>query len=99
MKTLIFSIKDLKAEVWNTPIFQQTTGIALRGWQELANDKETTIGKYPTDYALYEIGTWESEKGHLSIYPQPKSLGLANDYVNAITTLLEKKINNLPNNK
>lgn len=55
----VYAIYDSKSEAYYPPFFQATTGLAIRYFTELANDQKTTIGKYPHDYALYEIGTYD----------------------------------------
>lgn len=81
MKIKIFTIQDIKAEVWKTPVFFKTTGVALRAIADLANDNTTDVGKYPRDYCFWEIGEYDDETGEIVVLQAPKSLGLASEFV------------------
>ena len=39
------------------------------------------LGRNPEDFALFEIGTWDEQKGKILGYAQNKSIGLAVEYV------------------
>lgn len=65
MKLKVFSVRDMKAQIWNTPFFQKTTGEAERSFQSLANDQQTMVAKYPEDYSLYMLGEWDDDLGVL----------------------------------
>lgn len=63
MQLKIYSIRDGKGEVYNTPFFQKTHGEAERTFRELANDQKSMIFKYPDDYDLYFIGSYDDTTG------------------------------------
>lgn len=63
MKNKIYSIFDEKAEIFSTPFFQQNDAMAIRSFQDLANDPNSTVHKHPEDYKLYEIGHFEDLSG------------------------------------
>lgn len=65
----IYSIYDTKAEHYGNPVFIRTDGEARRMFGQVANDKETEIGRHPEDFILYRIGTWDAETGTLT--PEP----------------------------
>lgn len=60
-----YAIKDLKAGMFNTPFFQPTHGAAERAFQELVNDSQSFVSKYPGDYDLYYLGTYDDLTGAL----------------------------------
>jgi hypothetical protein len=84
MKQLIFSINDLKAELWTKPMFVLKEGQMLRTFSDSANDPSNYVGQHPEDYCLYLIGEWDEEKGELKYYDAKKSYGLASGYVKQI---------------
>lgn len=63
MKNQIYSIYDEKAEMFNTPFFQQNDAIAIRSFNDLAADPQSLIYRHPEDYKLYEIGAFEDNNG------------------------------------
>ena len=81
MKQLVFVVYDAKAEIYEKPFHMQTKGQALRGFTDVANDKETSIGQHPEDYTLFEIGEYDNLKGNYEMLPTKKSLGLAIEFL------------------
>jgi len=87
MKLKIFSVYDSKAGFWEKPFVMRSRGEALRGWQIEANKDDTSIGKFPTDFCLFEIGDYCQDSGAIVPYETKQSLGLAVEY---------KKVNDMP---
>ena len=77
---MIFSIYDEKAEVYNTPFFQGTVGMALRSFQELVRDNESMLFKYPEDYILYCIGEYDEKTGEITANIPPAFIARATEY-------------------
>lgn len=67
MKTLAFSVYDRAAMAYAPPFFTHTRGLAERMFVELASDPQTTVGKHPADFELYEVGSFESDNGRLEM--------------------------------
>lgn len=81
MKLKIVSIFDSKAEVFNTPIFLPTVGMATRMFADQVNEKDSPFQKHPEDYTLFELGEYDSDSGKFENLDTPHSLGLANQYI------------------
>jgi len=64
-KLKAFSAYDGKLGVFMTPFFMQHTGQALRTWEDLVNNGDSIIAKHPSDFILYEVGSFEDDKGIL----------------------------------
>lgn len=60
-----YSIYDRKALQYHPPFFQSTDASATRMFSDLANDPATTIGRHPSDYVLFQIGSYDDSKGLL----------------------------------
>lgn len=58
-----YSLYDRKAVSYSPPFHQATDGLAVRSLQELVNDPQTSVGRYPDDFVLYLVGTFDTEKG------------------------------------
>lgn len=76
----IFSIYDTKAEAYLQPFFLKTTAIAIREIETAVNNPEHQFGKYPQDYVLFELGTWDEEKGQCEMLSAPLSLGVTLEF-------------------
>jgi len=74
MELKAFSIRDTKSEVFNTPFFQKTHGEAERSFRELVKNPDSMPGKYPEDYDLYYLGTYDDQNGLISPLPTPQHL-------------------------
>lgn len=77
----VFSIYDIKAELFNTPFFMGTNGEAIRAFKDLVNNPDSTPGRHPEDYRLMCIGSFDNASGSFSD-EGPASLGFGTDYVN-----------------
>ncbi len=76
-----YSIRDAKAEVYNTPFFKKTHGEAERDFETAVRDSKTTLNKYPEDFDLYYIGEYDDNKGHLKALDTPQHVAKAIDAV------------------
>lgn len=76
----IFAVYDIKSELFGPPFFMNSTGEAVRAFKDLANDKNTTVGRHPSDFRLMQLGTFENVSGKFESQ-ELNSLGFANDYV------------------
>lgn len=79
-KLKIFSVRDSKTEVFLAPHFLAHTGQAIRSFTEAANNPDTQLCKYPSDFTLFELGEFDQETGVVTCYPHPNNLGQADNY-------------------
>lgn len=70
----IYSIRDSKGEVYNTPFFQRTEGEARRNFMDLVNDEKSRIAKYPEDFHLYHIGEYNDTTGKIDALDTPQHI-------------------------
>lgn len=77
----MFAIYDSKGEAFDKPFFMRTKGEAVRGWINLANDKETSIGRYPSDYTLFELADVDCINGVVIPHEAKISLGTALEHI------------------
>ena len=78
----VYSIYDSKAEAYNQPFYMQSTGAAIRAFEDNARDPSTSIHKHPEDYSLFELGTFDDATASFDTYLTPKSLGVAIEFMN-----------------
>lgn len=88
MRLIAFSVFDVKADAFSAPFWKQTIGQAMRDFGDLANDRNTTVGRHPEDFKLVQIGEFEDSDGRL-LPSEHRSLGFAADLVekNAVIPL------------
>lgn len=84
MQTKVFGVYDTKAKCYGQPFFMLATGAAVRAFGDLANDKQSSINKHPTDYVLFELGEFDDQTGIFTCVKNPTNLGLASDYIEKI---------------
>lgn len=67
----LYSIRDAKAETYNTPFSAATNGIAERNFRQLVNDEKSFVSKYPDDFDLYHIGDFDTNTGKIIALDTP----------------------------
>ncbi len=77
MKLKVFSIYDLKAQLYSSPSFMSTRAQAIRAFIDEAKKPDSKVALHPEDYRLYYIGTYEDETGTLCPEKENEDLGLA----------------------
>lgn len=64
----VFSVYDGKIKVFLRPFVDQHTGSALRSFEEACKEPSSPFAKFPQDFVLYEVGTFDDESGKLVEY-------------------------------
>ncbi|WNK13955.1 MAG: nonstructural protein [Microvirus sp.] len=84
MELNVYTVLDLKVKAYGQPYYARTRGEAIRSFQTSINNSSTENmwAKYPTDYCLYEIGTWDDNAGKFTMHETPSNLGLAVQFKN-----------------
>jgi len=82
MKLRCFSLFDTKSSFFNTPFFFMYEGQAIRACMDLGSDTNTTIGRYPADYVLFDLGSFDDQSGEL-VQSMPRSLGPVSSFLTA----------------
>jgi hypothetical protein len=77
MKLEMFSVYDQKARAFCTPFFCPNEHVALRAFTSSANDQTTEIGRYPTDFSLFALGSFDDATGAFDIKSEPQHIALA----------------------
>lgn len=76
----VYAIHDEKAALYMNPFFFPTQGQALRAFNDLVNDSNSTVYKHPEDYRLYHLGTYDDHTGTFTTH-NPELVASANDFV------------------
>lgn len=65
----MYVIYDTKVEAFHKPFHAQADGEAMRMINEAMNDENTMFAKYPGDYQLYHMGTFDDSTGKVETGP------------------------------
>lgn len=77
MQKFFYSVYDSKAKVFSNPFTSVNHLTATRDFNRAANDPSSDISKFPEDYTLYEIGSFDDVLGILVPHENPTNLGMA----------------------
>lgn len=78
MKTLV-ALYDRAIEGYGPIMTVHTRGEAIRSFKKEAETQGSNINAHPTDYELWQVGTYDDETGHITA--QPERIARAEDYV------------------
>lgn len=76
----MFTVYDSASKTYMTPFFMNTTGEAIRAFEDTTRDENSLIAKHPADYTLFEIGTYEDTAALFTHQDAPINLGCAVEY-------------------
>lgn len=80
----IFSIMDVKAQFFMKPFSEDHTAQAIRAFEIGSNDPKSTFNRFPDDFALFEIGEFNSETGEFTPTPAPLNLCTARNLLKEV---------------
>lgn len=70
----VYSIRDSKTGIFNSPFFNHTNGEAERNFRDLCNDDKSMPGRHPEDYDLYHLGEYDDNTGKMSAKDTPEHM-------------------------
>lgn len=73
----LFAVLDVKANFFMSPFADRDTVSALRGFEIGANDPKSTFNRFPDDFALCELGSFDSDTGRIELHSSPLNLATA----------------------
>lgn len=83
MRQLMFSVFDVKAEVFGHPFFMGNTAEAVRAFRDLVEDERSTVHKHPEDYKLCRVASWDNSTGVLVPESPVVTIGFGSEFVHA----------------
>lgn len=81
MRLIMASVRDSKADAWQSPLFFQSSAQAVRSFIDAVNDRSTEFGKHPEDYTLFELGTFDQRSGEIEVHIAPQALGVGVNFI------------------
>lgn len=61
-----YSIRDLKIGLFNRPFAEANNLTAIRAFKSLVDDPQTLMGKYPADFELWQVGSFNEQEGEFT---------------------------------
>lgn len=80
----IYSVKDRESKTFINPFAMQTDRDAKEGFRQVVNDDKSPYAKFPDDYELLKLGTFDPRSGEIEPH-KPETLCWAKDLVNNAT--------------
>lgn len=77
----VFSIYDSGISTWLPPLYSRNKGEMLRQFTDATNDSQSKLYKYPGDFTLFEIGTWNDDTCEFSLHKVPYKIGVAIEFL------------------
>lgn len=81
MKQIVLAIRDAKIEEFLPPTNFRTKAEGMRRFADTVNQEGTDFNKWPEDFALFELGVFDTETGKTENAPQPFQLCTGLDVV------------------
>lgn len=76
----MYTLYDEKAQAYATPFTSPNLFTALRSFHAAKNDPQTDIYRFPNDFTLYEIGSFDDSTGFLTALNCPVNHGKATQF-------------------
>nr|QJB18920.1 MAG: nonstructural protein [Microvirus sp.] len=73
----IFAMYDTKAAFYLTPFTETSTIAALRGFEVAVNESKSTFNRFPDDFCLHELASFDQQTGEITVHASPQNLGSA----------------------
>jgi len=80
MELTIMSVYDSKAKVFLPPFTVVNVDVGIRVFTDAANQVDHQFCKWPADFCLYKLGTFQDENAFFEIESPPEFIGLASAF-------------------
>lgn len=77
----VFAVRDVKTEVYSSPMFFVTNGVALRSFADEVQNAKSELARHAEDFSLWLIGSYDDQKGALMPLDLPVLVAEARDYL------------------
>lgn len=85
MLYVVVCVKDTASDVFSQPQYVAHVNQALRGFTDQVNEKpvseQNLVARHPSDFFLFELGTFDDVTGKFSLLESPRQVARAADLV------------------
>jgi len=78
---VICSVYDQKARLFSAPFTSSTEDTAVRDFARAVVDTRSMVDKFPADYELHLLGSFNEHSGEIEACAIPKLLAKGADYI------------------
>lgn len=79
----VFAVYDEKAQAYSKILGVHTTvSVAIRDFTLACQNPETFYHRFPSDYSLYQLGTYDDCSGKITSFPEPRFVIRASECLN-----------------
>jgi len=71
MITKMYSIYDVKTNIYMPPMYYHNAGHAMRNVSDQCKSNATTVSNHPEDFRLFELGEFNDETAEINIHQTP----------------------------
>ena len=61
----LYAVLDQASGVYDGPVPAQSDQLALRNFGDMCKNPDSAIGKHPSDFSLWNVGTWNDATGEI----------------------------------
>ena len=65
----IFTLRDVRTEAFNRPMFLQNESVLDRSIRDACQDENSLLSLHPEDYQVYYLGTFDEQTGKIEAQP------------------------------
>ena len=76
----LFAVLDSATGVYDGPVPALSDIAAMRNFGDMARNPESAVGKHPSDFSLWNVGTWNDATGEI-VCESKKCLAYAVDLI------------------
>ena len=80
----MFTVYDSKIEAYLQPFYMQSTGAALRAFEDTCKDENSQFNQHPGDFTLFEVGTFDDQTCRIQTHDAKINLGCAIEHTNPL---------------
>ena len=74
-----YAVKDVKTQLFSSLHFLPSDGVAIRSFSVACENEETELSKFPEDFSLYHLGSFNESTGKLN-HVTPKQIANASEF-------------------
>lgn len=78
----LFSVLDTKSGIFSAPFCSVNENTATRDFGHACNDPTTDLNRYPGDFVLVKLGTYDETSAQIEVLQVHKHLGFASQFIN-----------------
>lgn len=79
MVSPMFSVFDVRANVFQPPVARPNDAVAMRDFEQSVKDANGVMAKFPEDFSLFCVGYWNDETGAMQPLADTRRLAHALD--------------------